>query len=307
MVKKVLIFLFFLLSFYSYSFSSNTINKVVAVVGEEFLTLYDLDKLCNPYFEKFIDPNLSIEEKEKIKDQIRKQVLKGWIEESILKIEAQKYGLDVSSEELEEILKLEIEAKGGEKKFQEFLNQQGISLEEYKEKLKDRILKIKLVQIQVKGKILITDEEVKKAYEEAIKHYDTIPKYWLSVLIVNGDEKFASSIYEEILQGRSFEEVYHKYKEGINFIKEEKFRKDELTQEILENLKNIKPGEVTPMIKKGDSYYIIRLLKIEEGSPPSFEEMKESLYQKLFESKAQSILEKWIRELEEKRYIKVYL
>ncbi|PMP67469.1 MAG: hypothetical protein C0190_03250 [Thermodesulfobacterium geofontis] len=306
-VRKVFLFLIFFLILYAYSFSSETINKVVAVVGDEFLTLYELDEICKPYFERFIRPELSIEEKEKIKDQIRKQILKGWIEESLLKIEAKKYGLTVSDEELGKFLTAELESIGGEEKLKEYLKKQGISYEEYKEKLRDRILKYKLVQIQVKGKVLVTEEELKKAYEEAIKTYDLSPKYWLSVLIINGDEKLASSVYQEVLQGKSFEEVYNSHFQNVQFIKEEVFKKDELTPEILEKLKSIAPGEVTPVIKRDENYYIIRLLKTEEGTPPSFEELREKLYQKLFELKAQTVLEKWIKDLEEKRYIKIYL
>ncbi len=306
-LKKVIIFLFLFLVFNTYSFASETINKIVAVVGDEFLTLYDLDEMCKPYFERFIKPELPLEEKEKIKNQIRKNILKGWIEESILKIEAQRYGLTVSDEELNKVLTQEINSIGGEEVFREYLKKQGISYEEYKEKVRDKILKFKFVQIQLKGKVVITEEELKKAYEETIKNYDPTPKYWLSILIINGDEKLASSIYEEILQGKSFEEIHKTYSNNVQIIKEEAFKRDELISEILEKLKNISPGEVTPLIKRDEKYYIIRLLKTEEGAPPSFEEMREKLYQKLFELKAQTVLEKWINELEEKRYIKIYL
>uniref|UniRef100_A0A7V4JP77 peptidylprolyl isomerase n=1 Tax=Thermodesulfobacterium geofontis TaxID=1295609 RepID=A0A7V4JP77_9BACT len=306
-LKKVIIFLFLFLVFNTYSFASETINKIVAVVGDEFLTLYDLNEMCKPYFERFIKPELPLEEKEKIKNQIRKNILKGWIEESILKIEAQRYGLTVSDEELNKVLTQEINSIGGEEVFREYLKKQGISYEEYKEKVRDKILKFKFVQIQLKGKVVITEEELKKAYEETIKNYDPTPKYWLSILIINGDEKLASSIYEEILQGKSFEEIHKTYSNNVQIIKEEAFKRDELISEILEKLKNISPGEVTPLIKRDEKYYIIRLLKTEEGAPPSFEEMREKLYQKLFELKAQTVLEKWINELEEKRYIKIYL
>uniref|UniRef100_A0A7V5XF81 peptidylprolyl isomerase n=1 Tax=Thermodesulfobacterium geofontis TaxID=1295609 RepID=A0A7V5XF81_9BACT len=306
-IKRAILFLFFFLVFNTYSFASETINKIAAVVGDEFLTLYDLDEMCKPYFERFINPELPLEEKEKIKNQIRKNLLKGWIEESILKIEAKKYGLTVSDEELKKVLTEEINSIGGEEVLKEYLKKQGISYEEYKEKVRDKILKFKFVQIQLKGKVVITEEELKKAYEETIKNYDPTPKYWLSVLIINGDEKLASSIYEEILQGKSFEEVYKTYSENVQLIKEESFKRDELVSEILEKLKNISPGEVTPVIKKDEKYYIIRLLRTEEGEVPSFEEMREKLYQKLFELKAQAVLEKWINELEEKRYIKIYL
>ena len=306
-IKRAILFLFLFLVFNTYSFASETINKIVAVVGDEFLTLYDLDEMCKPYFERFIKPELPLEEKEKVKNQIRKNFLKGWIEESILKIEAQKYGLTVSDEELKKVLTEEINSIGGEEVLKEYLKKQGISYEEYKEKVRDKILKFKFVQFQLKGKVVITEEELKKAYEETIKNYDPTPKYWLSILIISGDEKLASSICEEILQGKSFEEVYNTYSTNIQLIKEEPFKRNELVSEILEKLKNISPGEVTPVIKKDEKYYIIRLLKIEEGVPPSFEEMKEKLYQKLFDLKAQAVLEKWINELEEKRYIKIYL
>ena len=306
-IKRAILFLFLFLVFNTYSFASETINKIVAVVGDEFLTLYDLDEMCKPYFERFIKPELPLEEKEKVKNQIRKNFLKGWIEESILKIEAQKYGLTVSDEELKKVLTEEINSIGGEEVLKEYLKKQGISYEEYKEKVRDKILKFKFVQFQLKGKVVITEEELKKAYEETIKNYDPTPKYWLSILIISGDEKLASSIYEEILQGKNFEEVYKTYSTNIQLIKEEPFKRNELVSEILEKLKNISPGEVTPVIKKDEKYYIIRLLKIEEGVPPSFEEMKEKLYQKLFDLKAQAVLEKWINELEEKRYIKIYL
>ncbi|MDM7202772.1 MAG: hypothetical protein P3W84_000895 [Thermodesulfobacteriaceae bacterium] len=52
---------------------------------------------------------------------------------------------------------------------------------------------------------------------------------------------------------------------------------------------------------------MIRLLKIEKGSPPTYEELKKELYEELFQKKAKEYLEKWIKELKETKFIKVYL
>ncbi len=306
---KTLIILFFIfwLSFHSLGFSTETINKIVAVVGDEFLTLYELDEMCTPFFEKFITQDLPPEAKEKVKKQIREKILKSWIEGTLLKIEAKKYGITVSDEELERFLSAEIRIKGGEEKLKEYLKTQGISYEEYKENLKEELLKIKLVQLQVREKVVITQDELKKAYEEAIKNYDIAPKYWLSILIIKEDENLANFIYEEILKGKNFEELYKSDPSKIKFIKEESFKKQEIASDILQNIEKISPGEVAPIIKRNNEFYIIRLLKTEAGNPPSFEEMQERLYQNLFQLKSEAILEKWIKELEEKRYIKIYL
>ncbi len=263
--------------------------------------------MCKPYYKKFIKPSLPPEEKEKLKNEIRKEILKRWIEESVLETEAKKYGLTVTDEEVNRVLKDEIKAFGGEKIFREYLKKQGLSYKEYKQKLRDRLLKIKLIQLRVNDKVLISEEELKKAYNEAVKHYDTSPKYVLSVLIINGDKKFAHSIYERILQGESFEKIYEIYSQKVKLIEKTTFKKNELSPDILKALNNLSPGEVTPLIKRGEQFYVIRLIKIKKGTIPSFAEMREKLYRKLFEKKAQKILEKWIKELEERRYIKIYL
>ncbi len=303
----ILFFFLFWINFSSLGFSAEIINKVIAVVGEEFLTLYELDEICKPFFEKFVDPKLPFEEKERTKKQIREKVLKAWIEDTLLRIEAKKYGITVSDEELERFLITEVKARGGEEKLKEYLKIQGIDYEKYKEKLREELLKIKLIQFQVSEKIVITEDELKRAYEEAIKKYDISPKYWLSILIIKEDESLANFIYEEILKGKNFEELYQSHSSKVKFLKEEKFKKEEITFEVLQSLEKISPGEVTPLIKKNNEFYIIRLLKVETGNPPSFEEMREKLYQDLFQLKAEALLEKWIKELEEKRYIRIYL
>ncbi len=308
MKRGILIFLFLIFILLPPYFSSaKVINKIVAVVGDEFLTLYDLEEMCKPYYKRLINPELPSEEKEKLKDEIRREILKRWIEESVLKIEAKKYRLSVTDEEVNKVLKEEIKALGGEKNFRKYLKKQGLSYEEYKKKLRDKLLKIKLVQFQVNEKVFVSEDELKRAYKQAIKNYDISPKYVLSILIINGDKKLASSLYERILQGENFEEIYKAFPQDVQLIKKITFKKEELSPDILKVLENISPGKVTPLIKKGKQFYIIRLVKMKKSNPPSFEKMKDKLYQKLFEIKAQKVLEKWIKDLEEKRYIKTYL
>jgi len=301
----VAIFCLWILSFSA--FASQVVDKIVAVVGDKFLTLYELNEMCKPYFEKFINPDLPEEEKERIKKDIQQKILRTWIEESVLEIEAKKYGLTVSDAEIENYLKAEINSLGGEEKFKNFLKSQGLTLEEYKKKLKDKLLKIKLVQIQIHQKVLVTQEELEKAYQEAIKHYDKSYKYWISVLIIKEDKLLSEAIFQEVLKGKSFEEIYKSNPQQVQLIKEEVFKKNELAPEILKKLKTLKPGEITEPIKIGNSYYIIKLIKAGFDRPPSFEKMKPQLYKVLFEKKAQKFIENWIKELEDKRYIKIYL
>ncbi len=304
---KKLIFLavFFVLFWINFLSATKVVNKIVAVVGDEFLTLYELNELCKPYFEKLSKSDLPPEEKELLKKEIQKKVLKSWIEDTLIGLEAKKYNLTVTDEEVEKYLETEKNFLG-EEKFKEFLKQQGLTLQDYKKKLKDKLLKIKLVQLQVKEKVVITEEELKKAYKEAIKNYDKGYKYWLSILIVKNKD-LTNKIYQEINQGRSLEEIVKAYPNQLKFIKNETFKEEELAPEILETLKKLKPGDITKPINISNNFYIIKLIKKDYNKPPSFEELKPKLYKKLFEKKAQAYIEKWIKDLQEKRYIKIFL
>jgi peptidyl-prolyl cis-trans isomerase SurA len=67
------------------------------------------------------------------------------------------------------------------------------------------------------------------------------------------------------------------------------------------------PGSHTPPLKRGNVYHIVKLVKKLAGEPPKFEEMRDSLYEELFNQRAKEYLERWIKELKETRFVKIYL
>lgn len=295
MLKRCLIALFILLFLWAKGQTSQNINKIVAVVGDEVLTLYEIDQLAEPFYRAYIPKEIPKEEAERLRAKIRKDLLEQWIEDTIIGLEAKKYGIKVNEQELEHYLKEE--AKGAE-------GAKNLSQEE-REKLRDRLTKIKFIQVMVRDKIAIPEEEIKKAYQQRVNIYDPTPKYYLELLIVK-EENLAKNLYEALLKGKSMEALSKEYKEQTQYFKEV-FKEEELDRAILEKLKDLKAGEITEPSKRGEAYQIIRLIKKEAGSPPSYEEMKKELYEELFQKKAQEYLEKWIKELKDTKFIKVYL
>ncbi len=307
-MKKILVLfmagIFFLIP--AFSFSEILIDKIVAVVGDKYLTLYQLNKLCLPFFKR-IPEDLPEKTREELKEKIRKEVLKGWIEDAVVKIEAEKFGLKVSDEEVKQVLEKEIEARGGRKNFYRFLKQQGLSYQEYFRKLKENLVKIKLIQYIVHEKVMVTEQELKKAYQNYIKEYKFKKGYELSLLLIHSDRKVAYEIYRKVLNGKSFRQIAKEYSNYVDFVEKVRVKKSELAKEILQELKEVSEGGITPPVKVDDTYEIIKVLKVFSGKPPSFSQIKEYLYKKIYNEKAQRFLEKWIKELEQKRYIRIYL
>ena len=282
------------------------LDKIVAVVGNSYLTLYQLQEMAKPLYKKLIPDNLPLQEKENLKKQLQKQLLQKWIEDTIVENEAKKYGITVSDEEVDRYLKFQIKRIGGKRAFQKFLKSQDISFEEYKNQLKKFLLKLKFVQFYVNKKIVVTSQELQQAYKKFIANYDTSPGYVITVIDIKGQKPKAQGIYARLLKGESIENICAL--EGVKCVKDIEVKEKELAPEILNALEGLNEGEVTPPLKREEGFYqIFKLVKKKKGLPPAFDEVKEFLYKKIFAQKAQKFLDKWIKELEDKKYIKIFM
>jgi peptidyl-prolyl cis-trans isomerase SurA len=304
-VRPLLLVLFFWLFFWAKTPKAEVVNKIVAVVGSEVLTLYELEKLAQPLYQQFLTQNLPLEEKERLKAQIRKEVLERWIEDTVIGLEAKKHKITVSDEEFNRFYQAEVKRLGGEERLKEELAKEGKTVEEYKKNLREQLTKIKFVQIMVGSKIAIPEEELKKLYQERIKNFDPSPKYELEVLIVR-DEGLISEVEDLLKRGEGLGGIASRYSEKIFYVKET-FKEEELDKELLSLLKDMNPGSYTPPLKRGNVHHIVKLVKKLAGEPPKFEEMRDSLYEELFNQRAKEYLERWIKELKETRFVKIYL
>lgn len=294
-MKTILSVIVLLLLSFSFSEASKNLNKIVAVVGEEVLTLYELDLMAEPLYKIYLTKDLSSEEAAELKQKIRRELLEQWIEDTLIGIEAKKFGIKVSDEELNHFLKVELKRDP---------RVENLSKEE-KEKLREQLVKIKFIQLMLRDKIAIPEEELRQSYQERLRTFEAVPKYHLEILLI-GDGAIVNDLYEALLKGITFEALHREYGAKVQYFREV-FNEEEIDKTILELLKPLKPGEITTPIKRGASYQIIRLLKRETGTPPSFEEVRKELYEELFQKKAQTYLKKWIKELKDTKYIRTYL
>jgi peptidyl-prolyl cis-trans isomerase SurA len=304
-IRRLILALIFWLCFWAEIPKAEVVNKIVAVVGSEVLTLYELENLAQPLYQQFLNQNLPLEEKERLKAKIRKELLERWIEDTIIGLEAKKHKITVSDEEFDRFYQAEVKRLGGEERLKEELAKEGKTVEEYKKNLREQLTKIKFVQIMVGSKIAIPEEDLKKLYQEKIKNFDPSPKYELEVLIVK-DEGLLSEVEGLLKRGEGLGEIAFRYPEKISYVKET-FKEEELDKELLSFLKDMSPGNRTPPLKKGNVYLIVKLMKKLAGEPPKFEEMRDSLYEELFNQRAKEYLERWIKELKETRFVKIYL
>jgi peptidyl-prolyl cis-trans isomerase SurA len=94
----------------------------------------------------------------------RRQVLETLIAEKLLEAEVKKLHIDVTDAEVERIVQGTMQENGlTDETLRMALGQQGLTVDEYKEQLKKQLTKMKIVQLKVRSRVNVTDEDVKTA------------------------------------------------------------------------------------------------------------------------------------------------
>ncbi|NPA48529.1 MAG: hypothetical protein GXO20_00985 [Thermodesulfobacteria bacterium] len=302
-----LLFLLFLGVAASYAV---VVDRIVAVVNDDVITLSELDEAAAPLYRRYLPRAKDPVERENLIRQIRRQVLNQMIDEKLLAQEAEKLDIKVSPAEVDRFIARFKEQNGlSDEKFQEFLAAQGLSYDEYRQKVAEQIKRLKLVQGRIQERIVITDEEIEDYYR---KHYlsGNKTRYELAAIVITGPEaeEKAREAYQKLKSGEDFRKVAAEYSslkgsgEGLG-----SFRLDELAPEVREVISKMKPGEISPPIKVGKSWQIFKLLAIHSDNSKPLGEIRAQIEQQLRQEKIDQLLQKWLKELRQKAYIRVLL
>ncbi len=286
------------------------VDRIVAVVNDDVITLSELDEAAAPLYQRFLPRAKNPVERENLIRQIRRQVLTQMIDEKLLAQEAEKLDIKVSPAEIDHFIARFKEQNGlSDQKFQEFLTAQGLSYEEYRQKVAEQIKRLKLVQGRIQERIVITEQEIEEYYR---KHYLSghKTKYELAAIIITGPgaEEKAEAAYQKLKAGEDFKKVAAEYStlkesgEGLG-----SFRLEELAPEVRKVVVKMKPEDVSPPIKVGKSWQIFKLLAIHSETSKPLGQVRAQIEQKLRQEKIDQLLQKWLKELRQKAYIRVLL
>src|ERR1700690_2679131 len=155
-------------------------DRVVAVVNQEVITWSELYK----NMESDASPQLKeMKEEERIKifRSNEGMFLETLINYRLQIQEARNIGLVVSDEELKEAVEnIKKKYAMSENDFRESLKKEGFALEEYKKKLQEQILISKIVNQQIRNKILISDTDINIFLEENKEYAVNTEEYKIS-------------------------------------------------------------------------------------------------------------------------------
>ena len=312
MAKKVNIFIIILsmLCMFSSISHSEVIDKIVAVVNEDIITLVELNKAIKPYLAEVEKTAYSDEKKGQIINKLQNDMLQKMIEFKLTEQEAERLHIKVSDKELEASIQRFLKQENITKEeLKKALVKEKMTYEEYENEMRSKILRPKLINRVIKAKVVITNEEIKEYYDEHENEYIGVTNYHLRNILVDKKETI-EQIKKLLDQNEDFKEIAKKYSQAPNASSGGdlgSFEIDVFAEGIRENILMLEKGQYTDIISTDGGFQIFFLENIETVGGKTLEQAKDEITRKLFSAKAEKKYKEWFEELKEMSLIQITL
>lgn len=298
--------------------TAKVVDKIVAIVNEQPITLSDVEKFRKRLSTGgLVDDSLLRLSDAQTLQKDRNALLNHLIDERIMDTEVKHKNMEVTIERVEQ--EIRNIAKGNNisrNQLRDALAAKGVTMSQYQDFIKTSLERQSLVEREVTSKIRISDEDISSYYlakkgpsaaqtfEYTISHILFSPK-------TGGDQAAmnrAKAVEEKLKSGQSFEKLAEQFSEDPNFSKGGQlgtFRAGEMLKEIEDAIRKIPPGEVSGVVKSAQGYHLIKVNKRTLISDPKLEEERDSIRQALYADAFKRQFRLWLNQRRDEAFIRI--
>ncbi len=292
------------------SISAEVVDRIVAIVDNDIITLGELSKETAPYIQNMDSSGYSQEKKEAAIKQINLKVLSALVDRLLTQQEAKKFQISVSDSEVDNALENVKKARSlTQEEFENALKQEGITIKEYREDIQKQILQSKLINNTVKSKVIITESDIKNYYEANAQKYSGKKKYHLRNILMDKEDGIKKVLAELNLK-KDFASLAKQYSLSSNasdggdlgFFDIQNF--SENIKEIISGL-NIKDYSKVISTPQGFQIFYVEDIVL-EGSK-TLEQAHKEIHELLYNEQVEKKFKNWIESLKKNAHIKIML
>lgn len=294
---------------------AEVIEKIIAVVNDEIITLSDINKYKAQLKKgKFLDEMVMSNKDKLLKDE--SALVQQLINEKIIDSAVKQMGLATTVEKVEQEIDTIARRNGISKnELKNEIKKEGVNFSEYQNFVKQRLERQSLVERAVTSKIKITDEEVQayylsktkdpggESYEYTLAHILTSDKNGIDTA-----KKKSAELSKRIKSGESFENLAAQHSEDPNFTAGGflgTFKSGEFLKELENGAKNVPVGGISEPVKTKLGYHIIKVLNKKIISDPKFEARKEEIRNLLYKEAFSNQFNFWLEQERASAFIKI--
>ncbi len=311
---------------------AEVVDRVVAEVNNEVITLSEVEEEGQGIFKK-IALEVPAQDRLSAVEQVRKNILRSLIDKKLIEQEAAKQSITVTDKEVDESFEQVLKANRlSRDELLRELDENGINEAAYRDNLKSQLYQSKLVNRDVRSKIVVTEEDILDYYDTSYtKHIPEGGYYLLQIGIDWGETESedqdpavveerkqsarqrAERVHKLALSGSDFKELARKFSDlpsaaeggdiGV-------FEEEEMASYMRNAVTSLAPGEVSSIVETPVGYQFFKLLSSKEGGivmQSPYAEVKEEIREKLYQQELRKEFDAWITDIRDRAYIRTSL
>ncbi len=309
--------------------AAQLVDRIVAVVNDDVITMSEVNAQGKGFFKKITEQAPAAQVEDAMR-RAREEILNNLIDKKLIAQAAEKQRVTVSETEINAAAEQMLLSNNITREMLDAqLGQMGMTYESYLETLHNQILQSKLVNYEIRSKIIITDDMILDYYDtNYTKHISGGGYYLMQMGFIWGKgaaagastaaqyadkmdaKKRAERVHALVLNGQDFRTLAQKFSDlpsaadggdlGV-------FQKEDMAPYMQGALLNLQPGGISDVIETPSGYQFFKLLSSQDGQivvQASFESVKEEIRNKLYEQELKGAFDEWVDTIKKEAYIK---
>jgi peptidyl-prolyl cis-trans isomerase SurA len=295
----------------SYTVHAELVDRVAAVVNNDIVTLSEVEARAAPELVRLRGE--PADKRGELRQQILKRALDMLIGEKLMEAQIRELNIEVADSEID--LGVEDVKKQNNlttEQFEQLLAQEGYTMATYRSFMRKHLARMKLVNLKVRGKVKIADEDLKAEYAKWARDEAQETEVHARHILVQVNPKAtpeqveaarakaAALAAEARTPGVSFAELAKKKSEGpsaadggdLGF-----FRRGVMVAEFEKVAFNTPVGQVSDPVRTKFGWHVIYVEEKRALAAPPFDEVKDQLREKMLRGQLEKYTEQYVQEL----------
>lgn len=317
--------LLFVLATVAIGADTAVIDQVAAIVNDEVITLSEVDAEGGPMLANILSQGLAPAAEQDAIKHARLEILDRLIETTLQQQKATEMGMTIEEADVDRAVARIMEKNNRTKEqFVQDLKKIGTDEIKYHQSIKRQMLESRLVNLEVRSQVVITDKMVQEYYDSQYVDKSAPDGYAILQMgfawgqggrSASRDEakQRAEEVRRQVLAGGDFQELARSDSDmpsardggAIGTL-----TKEELAPYMREVILPLKPGEVSQLVETEAGFQFFKLLATKEGdivTQTSLDTVKEDIRNTLYAQETERLYKAWISQMLEKAYIKKLL
>ena len=302
------------------SAATEVIDRIVAVVNEDIILLSELQDRMKPYVQRIHQQGFDLEKERKMLFQVREDMLNRLVDEKLTDQEIKRKDIKVDDDQIDSTIENIKKANAfTDEDLRRFLEKENMTMEEYRDKIREQVLRTRLVNYEVKSRIVVTDEEIQNYYDSHPEIYGGKISYHLRNILMQtptyatDSEKQAlkdqlEQIRTRVAKGEPFGDLAKAFSQGPSAADGGdigSFEKETLSPQIQAALNGLQPGQVTNVLDTDVGLQLFFIESIDHSQGKPLENVRAEIQHKLFSEIVDKKFVSWLEDLRSQSHIKI--